>query len=408
MVRATRFVGVAVVIALSLTRASAASAAAPESKRLGHAKDLIADEQWARAIAELRAAVSDPAEKSKDEALYWLAHSLNQAGDWATAIQTIRQLEERYPRSLWVKPAGSLRIDIASHMRRDDVLWYAAAPPSGAPTWHEPAMPAQPGATTVAPAPAPAPSASRPARAPRAAAPTQPPATAWVFPAEFPTQAWLPDDYRPDTDQRIQALGSLLRTDAPRVIPMLKEITLETEDTNEARRALWVMAQSGAPEAREAVLQVARDAKEPVQIAAVRELFRFPSPEVTHELLQIYSAAKPLVKTQIVVTLAARSDRVALLRIIESEKDKPVRDAAIVRLGQAGGAPQLRALYMRVGPDSKPPIIDGLFRARAESELIQIADVERDLHLRSELLQRLQMLGTPAALAYVRQASQNR
>jgi tetratricopeptide (TPR) repeat protein len=349
MVRATRFVGVAVVIALSLTRASAASAAAPESKRLGHAKDLIADEQWARAIAELRAAVSDPAEKSKDEALYWLAHSLNQAGDWATAIQTIRQLEERYPRSLWVKPAGSLRIDIASHMRRDDVLWYAAAPPSGAPTWHEPAMPAQPGATTVAPAPAPAPSASRPARAPRAAAPTQPPATAWVFPAEFPTQAWLPDDYRPDTDQRIQALGSLLRTDAPRVIPMLKEITLETEDTNEARRALWVMAQSGAPEARE-----------------------------------------------------------ALLRIIESEKDKPVRDAAIVRLGQAGGAPQLRALYMRVGPDSKPPIIDGLFRARAESELIQIADVERDLHLRSELLQRLQMLGTPSALAYVRQASQNR
>ena len=252
MVRTTRIAVAVFVAAVSLVGASAAFGAAPESARLGRAKDFIADEQWARAIAELRAAVSDPAEKSKDEALYWLAHSLNQTGDWANAIRTIRQLEERYPRSVWVKAAGSLRIDIASHMRRDDVLWYAAAPPA---TWHEPLMPATPPATTVPPAPTSAPSRTGPAHAPPAAAPAPPPTTTWVFP-EFPTQAWLPEDYRPDTDQRIQALGSLLRTDAPRVIPMLKQITLESDDVNEARRAVWVLAQSGAPEARAALLQV--------------------------------------------------------------------------------------------------------------------------------------------------------
>ena len=66
-------------------------------ERLGRAKDYIADEQWARAIAELRTAVADPKEKSRDEALYWLAHSLNQSGDSAAAIATIRRLEREYP-----------------------------------------------------------------------------------------------------------------------------------------------------------------------------------------------------------------------------------------------------------------------------------------------------------------------
>ena len=94
-------------------QAGAAAAAAPDSARLGRAKDYIADEQWTRAIAELRAVVADPKDKSRDEALYWLAHSLNQAGDSAAAITTIRRLEREYPTSLWVKPAGSLRVDIA-------------------------------------------------------------------------------------------------------------------------------------------------------------------------------------------------------------------------------------------------------------------------------------------------------
>ena len=85
-------------------QAGAAAAAAPDSARLGRAKDYIADEQWTRAIAELRTVVADPKDKSRDEALYWLAHSLNQAGDSAAAITTIRRLEREYPTSLWVKP----------------------------------------------------------------------------------------------------------------------------------------------------------------------------------------------------------------------------------------------------------------------------------------------------------------
>src|SRR6476661_10436593 len=100
-----------------------------ESKRMERAKDLIADEQWVRAIDELKAAAADPKETSKDEALFGLAHSLNQTRDASGAVETIRRLEREYPKSPWVKPARSLRIEIAQRLQRSDVLWYNAAPP---------------------------------------------------------------------------------------------------------------------------------------------------------------------------------------------------------------------------------------------------------------------------------------
>ena len=120
----------AVALAMALGWAVAADALAPESKRLVRAKDYMADEQWSRAIDELRLAVADPKEPRRDEALYWLAHSLNQSGDPAAAVETIGQLEREFTSSIWVKPARSLRVEIAVRLNRQDVLWWTATPPA--------------------------------------------------------------------------------------------------------------------------------------------------------------------------------------------------------------------------------------------------------------------------------------
>ena len=90
------------------------------------AKDYIADEQWQRAIDELKAAVADTKEPNRDEALFWLAHSEHQVQDLAAAVDTIARLEHDFPSSRWVRPARSLRVEIAQQLRRNDVLWYAA------------------------------------------------------------------------------------------------------------------------------------------------------------------------------------------------------------------------------------------------------------------------------------------
>ena len=368
--------------------------AAAESQRLDRAKDLISDEQWVSAIRELKAAADDPKEPARDEALFWLAHCESQARDTAAAVGTIQRLERGYPRSRWVKPARSLRIEIAQRLRRNDVLWYTAAPPPAPPEPPEPppAVARHPGA----PMPAHAPAAPRAGvlPPPPPAAPLPPPPPEWMFEGSFP-----------DTDLRIQALGSLMRTDALRVIPMLKDIALTgTSNPGEARRALFLLAQSSRADARATVVEVAKTGPEPVRLAAVRELGRLDGPAVSGQLMQVYETANSPVKYQIVMSLGQRDAVPALMRIAQSETDRELRAMAIATLGEAGGREQLSALYARLvggSTEVKRPIILGLFNAQADEELIRIAEHERDPATRAEILAKLRLLRTPRAQAYL-------
>ena len=238
------------------------------------AKDLIADEQWARAIDELKAAAADPKETNKDEALFWLAHSQNQARDLAGAVETIQPARARVSGEP-LGEAGAVAADrdrAAAAAQRCAVV-DAVPPPLRPPAacaargrrrrWRPPVPPRRRAgsacacdAARVQAAPA------CPCRRPRPRRRPQPPAPTTAPLPPTPPPAWVPEGYLPDTDLRIQALGSLMRTDAAKVIPMLREIALESGNTGEARRALFVLAQSGRPDARSTVIEVAKTGPE--------------------------------------------------------------------------------------------------------------------------------------------------
>ena len=397
-----------------------------DSQRLERAKDFIADEQWERAIEQLKAAAADAKERNKDEALFWLAHSQHQASDLAAALQTIADLERAHATSPWVKPARSLRIEIAQKLRRNDVLWSTAAPPGSPMAWWGPsahAPRALPPATVTSPAPPrqPPPGPNPPAQPapgpmpPRTSAPvavskTAPPppdmlSTATPMAPPAPATVWMSRGPEPDTNLRIQALGSLMQTDAKRVIPMLREIALESPNPNEASRAIFILAQSGNPEARSTVVEVARTGSELVQIAAVKELGRFGGAKVSEELLHVYRTGNPRVKFQVVNSLADRFETTALLRIAQTESDRRLQETAIVRLGQAGGREQLRRFYTSARVELKRPIINGLFNARAVDELIHILEQERDAAIRADVLAKLRILDTKKAQEFLEKQS---
>ena len=410
---------------LMLVLSAGVAAASPQtSPRMEAAKDLIADEQWVRAIDVLKAAAADKKEKNPDEALFWLAHSQHQAGDLVAAVSTVADLEQKFPASRWVKPARSLRVELAQKLRRADVLWWTATTP-----------PLPPAAVMPAPAPAtagvsvgPRAPQARPGRAlpvpppdaaagvlpaPNAATPPPPrPAAAGGGRAPMPPPAmsrvWVSENTTVDNDLRIQALRSLIQTDAQRVIPILRTIALESPNAGEASRAVFVLASSGRPDAHSTVLEVARLASEPVSVAAVRELGRFGGPQTVDELLKVYEHGKPRVKYQVVNSLGERSAATALLQIVQSESDSGLREVAIVTLGEAGGREQLQRMYRRASPDVKGPIIRGLFNARADDELIQIAERESDPAIRRDVLVRLRLLGTPKAKAYLEKIQASR
>ena len=184
---------------------------------------------------------------------------------------------------------------------------------------------------------------------------------------------WLPEAYVPDTDVRIQALGGLIQAHPDRVIPLLREIALDPANTVEGRRAVFVLAQSGNPQAEVAVVELARRAAEPVRIAAIREMGRFESANVPSELLQI----------------------------ARTEADPQVRNIAIVTLGRAGSREQLRALYLQSSPEVRAAVLTALFNARDDEELIRIATTEKSPELRGQARRDLQLLGTPRAIAFL-------
>jgi HEAT repeat protein len=212
---------------------------------------------------------------------------------------------------------------------------------------------------------------------------------------------WLPEAYMPDSDLRVEALGSLIRTDAHKVIPMLRAIVFESDNPGVARRALFVLAQSRDPMATATVVEVAKSGPQPVRVAAVRDLGFFGGPEISKELLQVYWAADLRIKQQVVISLGDRADAGALVTIAEGERDRGVRESAIIALGRVGGRGPLRELYWKVGGPLRQSIIIGLSSARDDEGLIRIANEEKDAQLRTEALSRLKLLGTPRAKTYL-------
>lgn len=215
-----------------------------------------------------------------------------------------------------------------------------------------------------------------------------------------------------DLELRIQALGSLILTDtdeAAKVIPILRDIALEAETPGPARRALFALAQSRLPEARSTVVEVARNASEPVQIEAVRVLGRLRGPDVSSTLLHVYADAGEPVKYQIVTSFGQRAETSSLVRIAESEGNLQLREMVIMTLGKTpGGHVHLRRMYTSAAAAMKRPIIAGLFNARDDEGLIRIASRERQSLLRGEVLERLRLLGTPRAKQYLEQVREKR
>jgi Tetratricopeptide repeat len=304
-----------------------AVASPAESERLGRAKDLIADERWTRAIAELRLALADRKEPARDEAAYWLAHSLYQAGEPGEALTVIDALERERPRSLWVKPARSLRIEIAHRLKRTDLLWKVATPPPPPPA---------PAPVAVGPGAPPPPPAAPPAQPPKRPRPIPPGGAMTTVTPEIAVM-W-------DLDLRIQALSSLMSSEAARVVPILREIALKAEDEAQARRAIYVLAQSSRADARSTIVEVARTGDEPRQVTAVKVLAYQGWPEAEKVLLDVYGAATPHVKRQVIRVFGNVGSRRQLRQLFDTSEDIELKHAIINALFEAGASSELQRI----------------------------------------------------------------
>ena len=201
-------------------------------------------------------------------------------------------------------------------------------------------------------------------------------------------------------DLKLLALGGLMNADPARALPLIKQMLARSPTDTVRDRAMFVLAQSGSPEAREVLMQMARGSADvETQITAVRYLGLFGGNDSRQSLVDIYSGAQNAeVRKGVLTALMVAGAREQLAAIARTETAPELRREAINQLGVSGARADLEQLYQQdKSPDVRRAVINALFVSGAVDQMTALATKETDVELRREAVQRLGLMGKETA-----------
>jgi HEAT repeat protein len=199
-----------------------------------------------------------------------------------------------------------------------------------------------------------------------------------------------------DEDLKLMALGGLMNADPERAMPLIKQMLSGNPSPKVRDRALFVLAQSGSPAAREALVAMAKNSGDPdLQGTAVHYLGLFGGQESRQALVDIYGGtSNPEVKKAVLQGFMLAGDRTRLAEIARKETSPELRQEAIQQLGVAGGRDELAQMYQQEKtPEVRETIINALFVSGAVDQMTALATKETDPELRRSAIQHLGLMG---------------
>jgi hypothetical protein len=231
---------------------------------------------------------------------------------------------------------------------------------------------------------------------------------------QFPQSRWLNDaralaaevrasngqpnspESESDEELKLLAMNSLMQQDADRAIPLLEKLLNDPKNSpNLKGRAIFVLAQSKSPKARQIVLQYAKGGSNPdAQLRAIEYLGTFRSDESTQALGEVYAASTdPAVKRIALRGLMVGRAKDRLLQIAKSDPDVNMRREAIQFLGTMQVESDLAALYKsESNMELKKTIVQSLFTQQAAKQLVDLARTETNPEMRREIVRMLTMI----------------
>jgi tetratricopeptide (TPR) repeat protein len=201
-------------------------------------------------------------------------------------------------------------------------------------------------------------------------------------------------------DLKLLALGGLMNADPARALPLIKQMLARSPTQTVRDRAMFVLAQSGSPEAREVLMQMARGGADvETQVTAIRYLGLFGGEDSRQSLVDIYSGTQnPEARKAVLTGLMVAGAREQLVAIARTETAPELRREAINQLGVSGARAELEQLYQQdKSPDARRAIINALFVSGAVDQMTALATKETDPELRREAVQRLGLMGKETA-----------
>jgi hypothetical protein len=234
----------------------------------------------------------------------------------------------------------------------------------------------------------------------------------------FPQSRWLKDaqaletdarqstgqpvhpEHQPDDDIRLLAIQGLMNSDPDRALPMLEKVLHGSATPREKDRALFVIAQSGSPKARDILAQIARGQDNPeLQRKAVQYLGLFGGPESRKTLAEIYASTTDVsMKRAILHGYMVGGDRDRLFAAAKTEQNEDLRREAIRQLGVMGGRAELQQLYAaETSTPLRREILQAFFIAGDSAKLTEVANSEKDPELRRAAIHNLGLINSDDA-----------
>ena len=210
-------------------------------------------------------------------------------------------------------------------------------------------------------------------------------------------QATRPDT-QDDEDLKMLAIQGLMNSAPDRALPLLEKVLNGTGTPKEKSKALFVIAQSGSPEARQILGRIASGQSNPdLQRKAVEYLGQFGGADSRKILADVYSkTTDESIKHAILRSYMISGDKDDLFAAAKAEKSESLRGEAIRQLGLVHGVDELQQLYQREpSAQVKRDILQAFFLAGDSSRLVQAATSEKDPELRCAAVRNLGLINSP-------------
>ncbi|HYM59801.1 MAG TPA: HEAT repeat domain-containing protein [Thermoanaerobaculia bacterium] len=197
-------------------------------------------------------------------------------------------------------------------------------------------------------------------------------------------------------EDRLIILNDLVESEPNRAIPMLVKIIRGEGSPRMKERALFVLTQTGSPEAVTVVGDIAKEEQnEPLRKVAVRYLGTVGSDLSRKILSDVYGTTTDAgVKRIVVRSLITPGDRERLLKLAKSEPNIELRGDALLQLGIVGARGDLAELYTH---ESSVPlrrrILQSLLVCGSTDKLVEIAQTDKVPELRATAIRNLGLAG---------------
>jgi HEAT repeat protein len=198
-----------------------------------------------------------------------------------------------------------------------------------------------------------------------------------------------------DDELKMLALQGLQHQAPEQAIPMLEKVLEGTASPGVKRRAMFVLAQSDSPRAREVLKNYAKGSSTPeLQTQAIQYLGVHGESASRAALAEVYASTGDVdVKRRILRAFMAAGEKDRLWQAAQTEQNPELRLEAVRQLGHMGAHQELWQLYQKESSvDVKRQVLRAMYSSGQNERLVDIAKSEQNPDLRREAVRGLGMM----------------